>query len=257
MTEEAGTPYRVLLVLDSPSEAEPLLEAMVRMALGAPGGILGMFLEDTDLLNLADLPFAREVGLSAVARPLERRIIEREWKALAGEVRDLLARFTEPDGLPWSFRVVRGRLAAQLSNAPAEVELAWVRRSRHLASVPEGRATREMLPVVTVYEGRQDERSLLAADDLAWATDSDLLVLLPAPAAEQRREARRTVIASVRRLEPRQIHFEAIEAADAATLTARVNALGAGNLVLTWSRVADEQALESLSRLRGALLLVR
>lgn len=258
MSEGTGTSPRVLFLLDSPREAEPLLEAAMRLAVGAPGGILGLFLEDADLLSLAELPFAREVVASALARPLDRRTLEREWTALAAEVREMLARFAESDGLPWSFQVVRGRLAAQLAAAPAEVELAWVRRTRHLSSAGVRPGSRTLLPVITVFESAQrDGRSLLAADDLAWATDSDLLVLLPAAAPTTRSEARRAAQASIRRLEPRQVHFEALDDADATGLAARVNQLGAGNLVLSWSRVQDEQVLETLARLRGALLLVR
>lgn len=260
MSELGAATHRVLLVLDSPSEAERLLEAAVRLAVGAPGGILGMFLEDADLLNLAELPFAREVVPSAQIRPLQRQGIEREWKILAAQVQGLLARFADSDGLPWSFQVARGRLAAQLSAAPEEIEFAWVRRARHFAA-PDPRVdtrVRELLPVIAVFEDAgRDGRSLLAADDLAWATGSDLLVLLPVATARDRAAARLEALELIRRLEPLQVHFEAMDDTAASTLAARVNQLRAGNLVLGWARVADELSLETLSRLRGGLLLVR
>ena len=102
------------------------------VAMGAPGGIavttavdlaraleaelLGLFVEDVELFDLAALPFAGEVGFpSAARRALDVEALERALRAQAGRLRqELTSRLA---GVPtkWTFEVVRGRVAVELA----------------------------------------------------------------------------------------------------------------------------------------------
>jgi hypothetical protein len=102
------------------------------VAMGAPGGIamttavdlaraleaelVGLFVEDAELFDLAALPFAGEVGFpSAARRALDVEALERALRAQAGRLRqELTVRLA---GVPtkWTFEVVRGRIAVELA----------------------------------------------------------------------------------------------------------------------------------------------
>lgn len=274
VTDPAVLGHRMLVVFSDATAATPMVEAAVRLAAGGPGAIGGVFLEDADLLRLAELPFAAEFGitepgvigpgtivpgstvpgLTAGPRRLQRDTLERDWLVHAEKARALLARLAEPDGLPWSFDVVRGQLAHLVQQASLEVELLWLRRAPLAESYP---VTGAGLPVITLFDATAaDQRALRSAEDLAWTLDADLLVLLPGAPLE-RRTAREAAASVLRRFDARRVHFGALTDAAADTLAAGVRRLGGGYLVLARERLGNARALERLARQRGALLLVR
>jgi hypothetical protein len=82
--------------------------------------LLGLFIEDVDLLRLAALPFAAEVGFaSAARRELDPASLERALRAQAARLRQALADALEPD-ISWSFRVARASPAQAVAAALAE-----------------------------------------------------------------------------------------------------------------------------------------
>jgi single-stranded-DNA-specific exonuclease len=71
------TRRRIVIALES-GIPEPELEAAVALARGLDAELLGLFVEDLDLLRFAALPFAHEIGLaSAVRRRLDPAALER------------------------------------------------------------------------------------------------------------------------------------------------------------------------------------
>ena len=83
--------------------------------------LLGLFIEDAELLRFAALPFAAEVGFaSAAVRSLEPGAIERALRAQAHGLRQALADALEPETHPWSFRVARASPASAIQAALAE-----------------------------------------------------------------------------------------------------------------------------------------
>lgn len=105
---------RILLALASPDPGADLLEAVGRL-LGASQAaeLRALFIEDANLLRLAGLPFAREVGLvSAVDRLLCTEQVERALRTQASRAERLLAEVFGESGTPFSFQVVRGTVLA-------------------------------------------------------------------------------------------------------------------------------------------------
>jgi K+-sensing histidine kinase KdpD len=115
---------RVIVGLDPVQQSRALLEAAAELAGRMQAELLGLFVENQDLLHFAGLPFAREVGFeSAMRRTLDVESMERTLRALAREARQAVETVAGGSQLQWSFRVVRGAPAAELLAAAEESDL--------------------------------------------------------------------------------------------------------------------------------------
>jgi nucleotide-binding universal stress UspA family protein len=114
---------RILVAIDASRESLAALKAAVRVAERLHAELAGVFVEDIDLVNLAALPFAREFGVGRPARKLDSEAIEQDLRAQAAAARRALAEAAEAMRLPWSFRVARGRVEAELLAAALEADL--------------------------------------------------------------------------------------------------------------------------------------
>ena len=115
---------RVILGLDPALPSRALLEAAVELAGEMQAELLGLFVENQDLLHFAGMPFAREVGFeSATRRALDVESMERSLRTLAKEARQALELVAGRTQVQWSFRVVRGAPAAELLAAAEESDL--------------------------------------------------------------------------------------------------------------------------------------
>lgn len=95
-------------------------QAIARLAQDMQAELLGLFIEDEELLRFAALPFAAEVGLaSAARRSLEPAAVERALRAQAERLRRALAAALDP-AHAFSFRVERASPARAVAAALAE-----------------------------------------------------------------------------------------------------------------------------------------
>jgi len=70
--------------------------------------LLGLFIEDVELLRFASLPFAREIGgASAQARQVDVAALEKQLRAQARALEQALAAILGPGPSGWSLRVAR------------------------------------------------------------------------------------------------------------------------------------------------------
>jgi hypothetical protein len=112
---------RIVVGLDSRLRTDAALEALAALAGELEAELIGLFVEDVDLLHLAALPFAREVGFpSATRRDLDVARMERSFEAQANELRRACEAVLKSSSVSWSFRVARGSRAAQLLSAATE-----------------------------------------------------------------------------------------------------------------------------------------
>ena len=86
--ESGRSSRRILVALDASSHSHAALAAAVALAGRLHSELQGIFVEDINLLRLAELPFAREVrfGLSA-ARPVQGEELQRGLRARAAVLR--------------------------------------------------------------------------------------------------------------------------------------------------------------------------
>ena len=113
---------RIVVAMDMPGAMA--VTTAVDLARTLEAELLGLFVEDVQLFDLAALPFAGEVGFpSATRRVLDVEALERSLRAQAGRLRqDLMTRLA---GVPtkWTFEVVRGRVAGELAAAAGGQDL--------------------------------------------------------------------------------------------------------------------------------------
>jgi hypothetical protein len=95
--------------------------AVARLAQEMQAELLGLFIEDVELLRFAALPFAAEVGFpSAARRTLDVAAMERQLRTQAAALRQALAVALDPTAVSWSFRVARASPESALEAALAE-----------------------------------------------------------------------------------------------------------------------------------------
>jgi nucleotide-binding universal stress UspA family protein len=191
---------RILVALDASLHSLAALEAASELADTLKAELVGIFVEDVNLLRLAGLPFAREVRyLSVTDRPLDSLSMERQLRVQAEQLKQTLAVVAGRRQLRWSFRVVRGQVGAELLTAAQEADLlalgraswAMTRRVRLGATAREvvARARRPVLllqrghaicqPVQLVYDGSVPaRRALAAATRLAALIGGHLTVMI-------------------------------------------------------------------------------
>ena len=106
------------------------IEAAVDLASRLRAELSAMFVEDADLLNLADYPFHREIGLHGrVARAPARQAIENELRAFARQAERHLAETAKRQRVRWSFTTSHGRIEDQIKTIGSGVDLLIVESS--------------------------------------------------------------------------------------------------------------------------------
>lgn len=135
---------RVAALLHPDTDGDQVMRTMLEVARGMQAELLGLFLEDIELLNLAGMPFAREICFPcATARSLDLARIERGMRA-ARERLEAAFRASAEDR-PHAFRVARGSWSETLIEMveQADVVVATVAspsRRRDAAGTRRGRA---------------------------------------------------------------------------------------------------------------------
>ncbi len=214
MTEEEDRRIeRILVALDTSPHSLAAMRAAVELASEWGADLVGLFVEDLDLLRLAQLPFAREVAeYSARVRRLGQEDVELQLRAQATRLRRELSRHAMRQGVRWRFRVARGVIPRELLAEAEEADLVILGKtgwseSRRMGSttrvvVTEARGrvlvlhseARMVSALRVVYDGSQAaQRALDSAAMLAAQSQRELSVLLlvesEADAAELRKQA--------------------------------------------------------------------
>ncbi|MEQ9225687.1 MAG: universal stress protein [Parvibaculum sp.] len=132
---------RIIVGLDTSFVAREALSLAARLAASVDARLKGVFVEDENLLTLADLPFAREISFSGETRAMDPARMLRAMKAQAESARRILARAAAEAHVDWSFDVRRGRPLTSLA-ASAHADDTLVIRSQGAALRDIGRTVR-------------------------------------------------------------------------------------------------------------------
>jgi len=242
---------RILVALDASPHSLSALEAAAELAASFRAELLGLFVEDINLLRSAQLPFAREVGLfSGTLRQLDSQRVARQLRARAGQARQALATAAERAQVQWSFRTTSGQIVSELLSAATDVDLVILGKAgwsgqRRLGSHARAVVSRVGgpalilqhgvqlgVPVLVLYDGSIiTQRALAAAVRLVQERGGHLVLLLLAGS----RDAAQSLQADVARwLGERGVeaHYHWLSRADVAGLCHAVHAEGGGVLVL-------------------------
>ena len=206
--DTAFTIRRILVALDASTQSQAALEMAVDLATKMEAELSGLFVEDVELLRMADSPSAREIAYPAATEaPLNRTIMERKLRAQSEQIRHTLAAAAHRAKLRWSFRTVRGQVTSALLAAASDNDIVAIGRlgwslGRRIGSTALELATSSIplllisqravlgnLRLLVYYDGSSaSKNALLVAAKLARAGAKSITVLLSAADYEHKLE---------------------------------------------------------------------
>ncbi len=201
---------RILVALDASANSREALATAVNLAATLHSELHGVFVEDINLLRLAELPFAREIQFADTGlHQLEMESLQRRLRARAAILRHEVEELSGEHKLTSTFSVIRGPVEKELLTAALETDLLAVGRLGHsllnrlgmgsTARAVTARAASAVLlvksdvaagPIIVLYDGSATGlRALRLAAELA-ERGGDLRVLLWASDEEEAFERR-------------------------------------------------------------------
>jgi nucleotide-binding universal stress UspA family protein len=194
---------RILVALDASPASLAALDLAADLAVRYKAELMGIFVEDINLLRSADIPLVKEIGYySATTRKIDSPNIERQLRAQARRIERILASIAEKANLNWSFRSTRGLIHGELITAAEDTDLiilgktGWSGRGR-IGSTAKEVAVQAPIqsiillhkvhpgtPVMVVYDGSSTSRRALEAARLIRDPEIPLHVLLLAETKE-------------------------------------------------------------------------
>jgi len=185
MTPSSGkeTNDRILIVLDASAEGFAALEAAAELAAQLHADLHGLFVEDTNLVNMADLPFVRECGYSAHdPRPLDAAAVQRRFRVRAEQARRALEDRASKASLKYTFDVRRGRLVRETLAVRETADLFILgHQSRSLVRVKRPTSRVRETPAVMAFcpNTPAGRRALSLAARISQAESRPILLLWP------------------------------------------------------------------------------
>ena len=269
---------RVVVWLDPTAPQENSLPVLA--SLGAAAEILGLFVEDINLLELSRLPVAREITFEGPgAKLIEPRNIERQFRAHGNRMQNLFETAVKNIGASHSFQVIRGELCAELLKVSTDCDMLVLSHSRrHLGPrltirtrlgeiLESGPPTlvfvqeqwRTGQRVATLFDGsEQSLTALRIAVSIASSENLDLSVWLPDLADVERQQlevrAREVINGSLTRYSLRALRAQNVDALVKAASAENIRAL-----VLPGLRSVETRQLiaELLDRVNCSLIVTR
>lgn len=107
----------MLILLDGSRPSLAALHAAAEIAVARNADVLGIFVEEVNLLRSAGYGFAREVGgSSGLVRPLQTEALEARMQMLAEQARRALEQVMASRGLVQALKLCRGRVVEEVLN---------------------------------------------------------------------------------------------------------------------------------------------
>ncbi|MDH3631747.1 MAG: hypothetical protein OER98_11565 [Gammaproteobacteria bacterium] len=101
----------VMLAVDVSNYSVTTVNLAVDMAASVQTGLLGLFIEDEDLLQVSGLPCTREITLTTTReRPTSTDQMQRSLRSVAQQFKQTLQREAQASKIAWHFDTVRGRM---------------------------------------------------------------------------------------------------------------------------------------------------
>jgi nucleotide-binding universal stress UspA family protein len=249
--EQRKSIRRILVALDASPHSLAALQVAVELAVQLGAEVEGLFVEDINLLNLSDLPMARElVAYATHPRRLDRIRMAEQLQLQARMARRALQEEAEKAQVRWSFRVVRGIIAAELLAAAEEMDLillgrtGWSNRQRvgstTLAVASQSgrhtliirRGTHLGLPIGIVYDGSiYAQKAVNMAVDLLRYQAGYLIIIIRAEDLETARRLQSEISAWLS-LHNLHSHYRWLVGEDLSGLNSLVQEESCGILVL-------------------------
>jgi nucleotide-binding universal stress UspA family protein len=178
---------RILVAIDASPASLIALNAAAELALRYQAELVCIYIEDINLIRMAEIPIAMEIGhYSALLRPIDPEQIERQLRARRRWIESILTTLGKTTNLRWTFRTSRGAISDELALAALESDLMFLGKSgwsgrRQVGSTARrivnqfptqamilNRRLRPGTGIMLIYDGSgASERALAAAATLA------------------------------------------------------------------------------------------
>jgi nucleotide-binding universal stress UspA family protein len=160
---------RILVALDVSPPSLAALEVAADLAGQLQAELMGLFIEDVNLLKLAQLPFVNEIQYPrAAVQKIDLISMETQLRMVADQARALLRESAERRNLVWNFRVVRGVVANEIQTAAREADLLVLGRisrrlvrSDRVGSTAAAVVNKTKQPVLLLHAGLDLSRPIL------------------------------------------------------------------------------------------------
>jgi nucleotide-binding universal stress UspA family protein len=272
---------RIVVAIDVSMDSVAALQAAAQLAAGLRVTLHGLFVQDTDLISAADVPFVKEVRpLTVSTVELSGAMLRRQIDVQAVHARRLLEWAANMAGVPFEFSIRSGNVARELINAATETDLILLGKASLGASSRRklGTTARTVLcessapvmvfreglhlgwPIMVLYDGSPSaERALLTAVELArWRQVGYLFVMVWAREPEEQREIQHRLTETYSSHVP-GLHFRPLAKLDIQSVDAASREEEAGIIIVPGdSRILDGAGLqEFLYAVDQPVMLVR
>jgi nucleotide-binding universal stress UspA family protein len=216
---------RILIAIDASPASRAALDLAAELALRYQAELVGIYVEDINLLRSADIPFAEEVGtFSGTSRVIDSAHIERELRAHGRRVERMLASIATKANLRWTFLSTRGLIHSELLAAAPGSDLIILGKSgwsgrKNIGSTARAvavkspiqslilmRKVRPNSPVMVLYDGSTASKNALAAAHKIVHPESYLTVLINAENRDKANQLEKEILISSER-EEQKIKF--------------------------------------------------
>lgn len=250
---------RIAITLDAFEVSAKALEQAVQLAERMGAQLEGIFIEDIDLIQIAGLPFLREVrSVSRSEDAINLVRMEQELRVLARRAERLLSEQAARHNVTWSFRTWRGSIDADLLAADIEADVfALTRLGASLVRIP-ALPTRSTAVSVLFTGTEASMRALDTAVSLACDPDKEFYILL---SAGNKKEAARLQQLATKQLgkDAASAHFIRLSDGTLADLVEILSDTNSSVLILERdNKLLQAPSLKhSLNNLNCPLLIVR
>ncbi len=270
---------RITVALDCSPHSRASLEAAAVIAGALHAELSGIFVEDINLIRVAELPFSEEIHLhTARSEHLDPERVMRLLRLQSRQALALLTETAERFGIPHSFRTIRGPVPAEIIAAALEGDLLALGRTGRTLTCRKGLGTTAKQAVreakthlLIAHSGFQPARPLLVLYDrskaarLALRTSAGIaggrgaLHVLLLAGNEREAKTMREEAESVAAGAKRGIEFHVIPWTDSEMLSQCIRMIGPGLLVLgdEMEAIGKETVHRLIDRLAYPVLLVK
>lgn len=276
--EEELTIQRILIGMDTSHHSLAALRAAAHLARSLGAELQGLFVEDVNLLRVAELSVAQELQFPfAKQGRLNPRRMRLQLRAQAQQARRALSTVCEQLQIEWSFQVVQGNVSTRVLEEAAKADLLCVGRASRpvmhqstMGSTAEAAAseaprsvllisrdTRIHSPIVVLYEGWPDTRpTLQLASQLAHDMGGLLSVLVPAALSTSPKEIQERISSGID-VEGLVIRYRELSGSGVMSLIDAVQTEGGGLLVLGRAFLPLDSIRRLLSEVDCPVLVMR
>jgi nucleotide-binding universal stress UspA family protein len=115
---------RILVTVDASAQSLVRIESAAELAAILKAELIGLFVEDANLLRIAELPFAMEFSLSSpIGRRIRREHLQYQLRAQSERMHQALAAAASARGVPWEFKVARGLVTSEVLSEAAQADM--------------------------------------------------------------------------------------------------------------------------------------